>query len=188
MVDEAVLRRLIREAGGTVGPIYGRNGKGQLRKHLHAYNQAAQLSPWVVLIDLDRDDECAPPFCLTCLPGPSARMCFRVVVREIEAWLMADREKLARFLSISPARVPRNPEGIDDPKRAMVDLARHSRRREIREDLVPGPGSGRQVWPAYASRLIEFIDTHWRPEVAASKADSLFRCRQRLQELVQEGA
>jgi hypothetical protein len=84
-------------------------------------------------------------------------MCFRVAVRETEAWLLADRERLARFLGISTSRIPLDPEAMDDPKSLMVDLARHSRRREIREDMIPRSGSGRNVGPAYVSRLIEFV-------------------------------
>jgi transposase len=44
-------------------------------------------------------------------------------------------------------------------------------------------GSGRPVGPAYASRLIEFASSSWRPEVAAQRADSLRRtidCLRRL--------
>lgn len=184
LVDEAVLRRLIQEGGGTIGPIHGRNGKAHLLKQLPGYNRAAQFTPWVVLMDLDQNAECAPPFCSTCLSMPSARMRLRIIVREVEAWLLADREELARFLGISAAKVPRDPETITDPKSAMVGLARHSRRRDVREDMVPRPGSGRNVGPAYVARLVEFIEMHWRPTVAARSADSLRRCRERLSQLV----
>lgn len=137
LTDEAVLRRLIQVAGGADGPIYGRNGKAHLLKQLGGYDRAAQRTPWVVLVDLDQDADCAPPFCLACLVTPSPRMRLRVVVREIEAWLLADREELARFLGIPEGKVPRDPEKIADPKSAMVNLARHSRRRDVREDMVP---------------------------------------------------
>jgi len=65
----------------------------------------------------------------------------------------------------------------------MVNLARASRRRDIREDLVPRPEGGRQVGPAYSSRLIEFVSGRWRPEIAARRAESLRRaiaCLKRL--------
>jgi len=113
-------------------------------------------------------------------------MCFRVAVREVEAWLMADREHLARFLAVDTPRVPHNPDSVDHPKNLMVDLARHSRRREIREDMVPRPWSARAFGPAYTARLIEFViseRTGWRPEVAARYSDSLnrsLRCLRRI--------
>ena len=60
-VDEAVVRRLILHVGAEPGPIHGKRGKGHLRRNLPGYNQAARYGPWVVLVDLDHDAECAPP-------------------------------------------------------------------------------------------------------------------------------
>ena len=155
-VDEEVVRRLIEHVGGTPGPVYGRNGKDHLRQRIANYNQAARLSPWVVLVDLDHDAECAPPLRSAWLPALSPYMCLRVAVRQVEAWLLADRERLSKFLSVSTSRIPHNPESVEQPKIALVEIARYSRRRDIREDMVPRPGSGRSVGPAYTARLIEF--------------------------------
>ena len=74
-VDEAVVRRLIEHVGGTPGPVYGRNGKVYLRQRIANYNQAARLSPWVVLVDLDHDAECAPPLRSAWLPALSPHIC-----------------------------------------------------------------------------------------------------------------
>ena len=177
--DEAVVRCLIEHVQAKTRAIYGRNGKTHLQRRLSGYNQAARFSPWIVLVDLDHDAECAPPFRNSWLPDPSEYMCFRVAVRSVEAWLMADRERLARFLSVDIARIPQNVEAIDHPKLTMVNIAKHSRRREIREDMIPRIASGRVVGPAYTGRLIEFVmgtKTGWRPEVAAERSESLKRC------------
>jgi len=185
-VDEAVVRRLIEHVGGTPGPVYGRNGKDHLRQRIANYNQAARLSPWVVLVDLDHDAECAPPLRSAWLPTLSPYLCLRVAVRQVEAWLLADRERFAKFLSVSTSRIPHNPESVEHPKNKLVEIARYSRRRDIREDMVPRPGSGRSVGPAYTARLIEFViseRTGWRPEVAARYSDSLnrsLRCLRRI--------
>ncbi len=157
LLDQAVLRRLVGETDATLGQVHGLQGKDRLLKQLNAYNQAAKSAPWVVLVDLDRDAECAPPCCRRWLPDRAPRMCFRIVVRAIEAWLLADREGLASFLGISVSPVPRQPETIDDPKLALVGLARRSRRRKLREDMVPEQG-GRAVGPRYRDRLTEFVE------------------------------
>ncbi|RMG55932.1 MAG: hypothetical protein D6723_01570, partial [Acidobacteria bacterium] len=178
-VDEAVIRRLIRHVGAIPGPVYGKNGKDHLRKSVKGYNEAARHTPWIVMVDLNHDAPCAPPLRDAWLPSIAPMMCFRVAVRAVEAWLLADRQHIARFLGVSKTRIPQNPEAVDDPKDAMVDLARHSRRRNVREDMVPRPGSGRKVGPAYTSRLIEFVEdtaNGWRPAVAAATSDSLKRC------------
>jgi hypothetical protein len=113
-------------------------------------------------------------------------MCFRVAVRAVEAWLLADFEAMADFLGVASNKVPRDPERLAAPKEAMVNLARHSRRNAIREDLVPRAGSGRVVGPGYTSRLIEFASDHWRPAMAARRAESLRRAIACLKRLVED--
>lgn len=188
LVDEAVAKRLIIEAGGSPGPIYGKNGKPLLRNRIAGYNNAANHAPWMVLVDLDHEADCAPDLCSEWLPTPAPRLCFRVAVREIESWLLSDRERLARFLSVPLARIPNAPETIDDPKQEMVRLAAGSRSRQIREDMVPRPGSGRSIGPAYTSRLIEFVTTaqnRWRLGAAQANSDSLQRAMVCLKRLVE---
>lgn len=186
-VDEAVLRRLLLQVGANQGTIHGKQGKPFLLKRLDGYNRAAQFTPWAVLVDLDHDADCAPPFCRNWLPNPSPYMCFRVVVREIESWLFADRERLARFLGVRASLIPEQPETVECPKRTMIEVANASRRREIREDMVPRPGSRRKIGPAYNSRLIEFVgnvERGWRPHVAANVSESVKRCLRGLQRLI----
>jgi len=186
VIDEAVVRRLIAHVGAGAGSIYGRNGKPRLLSNIKGYNEAVRHSPWIVLVDLDRDAECAPPFCSEWLPSVAPLMCFRIAVREVEAWLMADRERLADFLRIPVTMVPLQAEAIVDPKQTLVNMARKSRIRAIRQDMVPRAESGRQVGPAYPSRLIEFIENRqagWRPDVAAESSSSLNRCLQCLRRL-----
>lgn len=184
-IDEAVLRRLVALVGAQLGPVYGKKGKQYLQQKLTGYNRAARFSPWIVLVDLDQDADCAPAFRDSWLPEPSPLMYFRVSVRAIEAWLLADQKGLATFLSVPIARIPKEPETQIQPKRAMISTAHYSRRREIRDDMLPRPSSGRLVGPGYTSRLIEFVMTEWRPDVAAQSSDSLNRCVRCLRQLVQ---
>jgi hypothetical protein len=44
IVDEAVLRRLLEQAGAIIGPVYVMGGKARLREKAHAYNLAARHS------------------------------------------------------------------------------------------------------------------------------------------------
>jgi hypothetical protein len=187
LLDEAVLKRLIAHVGAVPGPMYGKRGKSPLLRQLRGYNRAARFTPWVVLVDLDQDEECAPPFRAARLTEPAPNMCFRIAVREVESWLLSDSERLAQFLAVPRKAVPANPEALPLPKDAMIQLAQRSRRGYIREDMAPRPGSGRRVGPAYSSRLIEFVGDAargWRPEVATGFSDSLARCLECLRRLV----
>lgn len=186
IVDEAVAKKLIKEAGGWPGPVYGKNGKPFLRQRIQGFNNAAKRWPWLVLVDLDHDAGCPPPLCETWVPNPALYLCFRVAVREVEAWLMADPGSLASFLGVGLTRIPKDPEQLDDPKREMVNLARLSRRPLVRKDMVPREGSGRSVGPAYASRLIEYVQTSWQPELASKQSESLRRAITCLRRMIEK--
>jgi hypothetical protein len=187
IVDEAVFRRLVLAVHAEPGAVYGMSGKQQLVRSLPGYNRAARFTPWLVLVDLDREADCAPPFKRATLPRPSPQMCFRIAVREVEAWLLADRARIARFLDVDDAMLSGRPEAEVDPKRVVINLGRRSRSRDIRHDLVPREGSGRSEGPAYASRMVEFVSDHrdgWRPTIAARSSPSLAGCLRCLRRLV----
>ena len=183
-LDEAVLVRVIRSAGAEVGVCYGKRGKEYLRNRMRGFNNAARFTPWVVLIDLDKEAGCAAALRPKWLPEPAGGMCFRVAVRAIESWLFGDRVRLAEFLSVPQEAVPASPEILQDPKQAMIELAGRSRRREIREDMQPRPRSGLRTGPGYTLRLGEFSMRNWRPEVARKQVDSLDRCLRAISKVV----
>lgn len=182
-IDEAVLTRLLAHCQLTRGPLHVKRGKPKLRTKLEGYNNAARFGLWVVLVDLDGDAECVVDFVRDWLPAPSPGMRFRVAVRQVESWLLADRERLAEALGVRRGLLPTHPESVPDAKREMVNIARRSRTPVVREEMVPRSGSGRSTGPAYPARLIEFVLTRWRPEIAAQRSESLERCLRRLREL-----
>jgi len=186
LVDEAVARCLIEYVGGIPGPIYGKFGKAYLKEKITGYNNAARYALWFVLVDLNNEARCAPLLRESWLPNPAPYMCFRIAVKEVETWLLADRDGLSEFLQVPVTRVPHDPENIRDPKNEIVRLARISGSHEIREDMIPRPNSSRVIGPAYPSRLIEFVtifNRRWRPGLAAKRSNSLTRCLRCLERL-----
>jgi hypothetical protein len=92
-LSESVLRRLLAHAdkGYSVGAAYGRRGFGYLRRTITGWNRAARFVPWVVLTDLDRGT-CPAALIDEWLTEPKhPNLLLRVAVREVEAWLLADR-------------------------------------------------------------------------------------------------
>lgn len=179
-VDEAVLRRLCHDAGLEVRLIKVCGGKAKLDRKLGAYNAAAQHGRWIVIRDLNSDADCGPALVAKLLPNPSKQMHFRIAKRSVEAWLLADRKGFSQFFSTPLARIPLQPELLEHPKKAVLQIVRRSRKRAIREDMIPREGSGAKEGPAYSSRLAEFAQTIWQPEHAAETSDSLRRCLLRL--------
>ncbi|MFB7471223.1 hypothetical protein [Kitasatospora sp. NPDC056184] len=184
MSDEGAVLSILRECDFAPSMFQGKRGRAEVLKKLAAYNQAARLSPWFVLVDLD-SDSCVVSSTKQWLPNPSEFMIFRVAVTELEAWLLADRQAIASFLGVAESTIPRNPDFLTDPKQDLINLARRSRKRDIREGLVPRPNSGTSIGPTYVSDIREFGRTMWRPRIAAEESPSLARCILRLDEFRQ---
>jgi hypothetical protein len=184
--DALVAQRVLECSGLALGPVHVQGGKTELDRKLRSYNWAARRIWWLVLRDLDHDATCAPALVQKLLPDPAPQMCLRIAIRAAEAWLLADRERMSKFLGVTLARIPSDPEKLDNPKRLVVDLARRSRLRAIREDMVPAVGTSASVGPGYTARIIEFAAKFWRPAVAAQNSESLSRCLERLRSITGE--
>lgn len=174
--DAVIVERVIQCAGLHVGTAYPQGGKHRLDRQVAGYNNAARFSYWLVVRDLNGDAPCASELVHRILPAPNRLMKLRIAERAAEAWLLADREGIAQFLAISLTRITLNPDVLLDPKVEIVNLAKRSKRRSIREDMVPQQGTTGRVGPGYPGRIIEFARESWRPDVAARQSPSLARC------------
>ena len=175
-LDEAVVRRLVRHCGGQLGTVRGKRGRDFVLQRIGGYNSGARFGwLWFVLVDLDQDPDCAPTLVLDSLPEPAAGMCFRVAVREVEAWLLGDKVGFASWSGVRRSLIPSDVEAVLHPKERLVAIVGQSRHKNIREAIVPRQGSGRTEGPAYTSTLSEFVATRWDIEAAASAAPSLAR-------------
>lgn len=187
MVDAAIARRLITHAGAEPGLERPAHGKHKLDPLLQKYRNAAEHgTPWLILRDLDRDSPCAPELLQRLGVRPANNFCMRIAVREVESWILADRPGLADFLRVPMARVNTDPEALPNPKRYIIDLARSSRSRDIRDALVPHEGTGQEQGPEYASQIAGFAETQWNVARAISDgaAASLIKVDIRLRELI----
>ena len=180
-LDEAVAVRLIAEAGHDPGLVYGRRGIGYVREKIAAFNRSARHIAYLTLVDfMDTRIACAPDVQRQWVPHPNAGMLFRVAVREIESWLLADRQGIAQFLSVPVNRIPSNPEALPDPKQSLVNIARRSRSRQLRQSLVPAVGSTAHTGRLYVAELKQFVQNTWSVPSAALNSPSLAKCFQRL--------
>lgn len=174
-LDEGVLRRVLATSGRgfVVTACYGKRGKDYLRQNAARFNNAAVHHPFILLADLD-DDVCPPVLLARWLPqGKHANLLLRIAVKEIEAWLLADAAGLATFLGVRAEHMPRQPDTEQDPKAVMIELARRSRKREIRDDLVPVPGSTSKTGRNYVGQLLRFASDTWNVTAAQQRSVSL---------------
>jgi hypothetical protein len=187
-LTQAVLLKCI----STVLPAFNvvrsevKHGRGNVQRDLGAYATLALEMPVLIGVDLDNDD-CAPTLLddWGSLP-PKPGLLLRVAVREIEAWVLADKRRIATFIGAAPNAVPNRPDVLIDPKRSLLEIARSNARSELKADMVPRNYDALypRIGPAYNLRMCEFVADKWRPQVARKKSDSLNRAMVALEQLI----
>ena len=168
-------------AGKTIFRIT--RGNDQIKQNISKYKGASRVIRHLVLTDLDRYP-CPPALFDDWNVGElPPTMLLRIAVREVEAWLLADRNGIAFFLHAPVEKVPFSPETEDDPKQSLFSVVRKSRKRRLVEDVVPKPGA--HIGPLYNELMCDFALNHWRIEAALENAPSLSRNISRISAFLQ---
>ncbi len=157
-------------------------GFGQIKKNIHAFNNAAREMPYIVLTDLDNNP--TPIELIDDWMGRRQRnvsFVFRIAVREVEAWLLADQSGFSSFLGISKKLLPAKPEALIDAKSTLFNLTRRSRKSELRRAILP-VGTASQG-PDYNATLIDFVADKWDIQEAIMSSDSLRRASLRISQI-----
>jgi hypothetical protein len=182
-LSEAVVRKLIAitRPDLNISVVLGKRGRGYIQTKARDLNKTARSVPVFILADLDRPVPC--PFDLINQWLPPFRapgLLVRVAVMEVESWVMAHREAFASHLGVPLHRIPPDTDTIARPKEFVVGLARMSKRKTIREDLVPSAGSTSAVGPAFNTTVSRFVTEMWDPGAASTASPSLRRAVNRL--------
>ena len=165
---------------------YNKKGKDNIKKiipDLKNMNKNPNLYIFI-LTDLDRTN-CAPDLVREWFPTGmklSKNIVFRVAVREVEAWLLANRDKLAEFLSIDKSNFTDNPDSLDNPKRYLLELIRKKGRKSMHKRMLPSGGNA-SIGPEYNDRMCDFVINHWDIDIAKANSDSLQRAIRALQQI-----
>ncbi|HEU0178839.1 MAG TPA: DUF4276 family protein [Blastocatellia bacterium] len=185
LMDESVANRLIKMAGHTPGTCFGKKGYAKIQAKVRGFNQTSVGANYLVLVDfMDTGLGCPAEVVSQWVPHRRPNLLFRIVVRELESWLLADKENLADFLNVSVAKISADPEQLKDPKLTLVNLARSSRSKSIREALVPDPDSvTAKEGRLYTSEMVRFIQERWDITNARDNSESLNKCCIRLEEM-----
>jgi hypothetical protein len=131
-LSEMVGHKLVEGAGHglTVTLRLRRGGFGYLRSSMRKFCELARQMPVLLLTDLD-----AAPCPAALIADWSSKnaipdqLIFRVAIRQVESWLLADRESIANFLKIGVRRVPVDPDQLPDAKLTTCEPSATSRTR-----------------------------------------------------------
>jgi hypothetical protein len=160
------------------------HGFGKIKKNIKAYNNAAKHGYYFVVTDLDTKYACAPLLIKDWLPVPrNDQLLFRVAVREVESWLLGDKKNFATFFSIRQELIPSMPDTLKDPKHTVIALVKKSRKRSIREAIVPLDDYA-SIGPGYNLVFQDYIQNHWDITTACQHSPSLDRAMQALNKIV----
>jgi hypothetical protein len=155
----------------------GRRGNTYIKAKIKALNEASKALPHIVFTDLDLA-ECSPALLAEWLTFPvSNNLLFRIAEREIEAWILADRNNIAQYIGVPVNRIPFDTTTIPNPKQFTINLARKSRKK-IMLDMVP-QGTAK-VGPGYNLILHKFVAESWNSDIAAQHNSSLKKAIERI--------
>lgn len=184
-LSEALAVRLLAELNGAIAEPtkLRKNGFGYLKSKMSNWREVARLQMMFVLTDLDQA-ECVVAFRQEWLgqqPVP-AKLVFRVAVREVESWVLADHEALRKLLG-SKIQCPAAPDTLPDPKQYLLKQAQKAPRK-VRDELVAQKGAMASQGLGYNRCLVDWVNNEWSPERAASLSPSLLRARSALKDAV----
>lgn len=183
ILQDAVLRKTIstfRRDITIIGTI-GFRGNSYIKEKLKSFNDASNGFPHIIITDLDQYP------CVSALMDDwginfqfnriNRNLLFRIAEKEIEAWILADRQSFANFMGVSVRKIPDDTAIIPDPKQYIFSLARRSQNKEM-IDLIP-KGTALQG-PGYNSILQNFVIEHWDPIKALDHNRSLRKAIERI--------
>lgn len=156
--------------------------KGGITKLLPELPRYAQQARHVrpVLCIADTDGRCPVRMLAEHLPaGRPPGLLVRLAIPEAECWVLADRAAVAAYFQISPQAVPSAPEQLADAKQEVLRLAKKSKLRQIREEMVAGVSPLKQG-AGYNLHMRSLVSTHWRAARAADHSPSLQKTIERL--------
>lgn len=184
-LSEAVGSRLLSDVlpEFTIIQKLRRQGNGYLKSRSRNFNSMALRHPVFLITDLD-NYPCAGQLInnwFRDLPvNPNLK--FRVAVREIESWLLADHQGMTNLLDRAANNIVPDPDQLQNPKQYLLERARRAS-RDVRNDLTRMSGPTVKQGLGYNSRLCKFVEEVWDPNQASQRSNSLARAIGRLNEL-----
>lgn len=179
-LGQQLLAQVLPEWTLSRAPI-NTGGVTKLIPKLRSYlEQSIHIQP--VLCIADTDQVCPIQWLKDWLPvGAPDTFFLRLAVPESESWVLADRQGASEFFKVSTAQIPADPELLRDPKREVLRLAKRSKVRLLREEMVSTADVHKQG-SGYNIHLSAFVRANWQARRASARSSSLNRAIQRLSE------
>lgn len=146
-------------------------GCGNIKNKVMQFNNACKYIPHVILTDLDAI-VCPLKLMNDWNIRSNSELIFRIAIKEVESWLLADREGFAKFLDIPTNKLPQQPEECENPKRELINLSRNSK---FGLEIAPQKGSRAIQGYNYNGCLVCYVQNNWSIDAAMEYSPSLER-------------
>jgi hypothetical protein len=153
------------------------HGFGWIKNNINVYNKASSGTTYLVLIDLD-SESCPVKIVQDWLDDAKGEnLLFRVAVREIESWIVADVQNFSKFLHLREKKLRKDVDEITDPKRYIFNLVSGSIIRQLSGVCPRGTA---RIGDDYNEKLSKFVKSSWNPQLAMANSSSLKKTINRL--------
>lgn len=176
-LGERLVREYLPDWRMPLTPI-NTQGITKLIPSLPRYLQQAKLQP--ILCVADSDGKCVRELLEKWLPASLPdEFSLRLAVPESESWLLADRHGFSAYFEIPEKLISRRPDEEPDAKRHLLNLAKRSKTRLLRQEVV-SPTDTNKPGNGYNLHLCHFVRTSWSASRAGEHSPSLARTIRRI--------
>ena len=148
----------------------------QAKKFLSAATKGEGIRS-IFLADLDQKNSVQQIvnewFNIACPALLPEKFIFRIAVHEIESWIIADINGIAKFLNVSTANFIIMPDDLEDPKQFLFNVIRSKCKSAKFRDMLPQKGQA--IGIEYNPQIVQFIKKNWNIQMALTKSPSLKR-------------
>lgn len=145
-------------------------GFGYIKNNINFYNKSSARTTYLVVIDLD-NEPCPIKIIQDWLDDAKGEnLLFRVAIREIESWIVADVQNFSKFLHLREKKLRKDVDEIADPKNYIFNLINNSKIRQL-SGICPR-GTAR-IGDDYNEKLSKFVKSSWNPQLAMVNSSSL---------------
>lgn len=186
ILSETVAERLVHESTRNlqIAVRVRRNGNAYLKSKFPELLKTSAKIPVFLITGLD-NIQCPVELIKNWTqntPAPPG-MIMRVAVREVESWILADRDGFSGYTGIPVEKMALNPDALSDPKRVRLNLVKRYARKRIKESLLPSKSSSSKIGWKYNAVLCQFARDVWSVDRAVRHSVSLRRAVNRLSSL-----
>ncbi|EMU6899336.1 DUF4276 family protein [Serratia bockelmannii] len=188
LTEEIITKIILSNGRFEIIHKLGKRGNGYLISKLNNFNELSRGLIVVVVFDLDLKP-CPVRFkeeLERTVANKSDNLKLVISVREVESWILADREGFGSYFKISKDKIDRTPDALLDPKDKIINLARYSKDSAVKRGIPPVAGAASKVGLSYNRLLTDFIQQEWDINRAIQISPSLATAMATINELLEE--